>query len=157
VRPKPRRKRLDRPESLLGVLGRASESRFARDRPPVSDQEWEKAVGLRIADRARPVGLERGILTVRCATSVWASELSLLSSTLLERLQALGIAVKELRFRVGPLDPPARPLQARETRKVPPPARIPPELAAALDRVADDELKDAITNAARASLAWEKK
>jgi hypothetical protein len=151
-----RRKKLDRPEPLDGVLSRAGESRFARDRPPVSDHDWAKAVGLRIAERARPVGLERGILTVRTATSVWASELSLLSATLLERLRALGVEVKELRFRVGPLDPAPRPLETRATRKVPPPAPIPPELAASLDRIADDELKDAIAAAARSSLAWEK-
>jgi len=147
---------MDRPESLDGVLARAGDSRHMRDRPPVTDQDWAKAVGLRIAERARPIGLERGILTVRTATSVWASELSLLSTTLLERLQVLGIPVKELRFRVGPLDPPARPMETRSTRKVPPPARLPPELAASLDRIADDELKAAITNAARASLAWER-
>jgi hypothetical protein len=154
---KKRRAKLERPELLDGVLQRAGENRFARTRPPVSDSVWIHAVGHRIAERARPVGLERGILTIRVATSVWASELSLLSATLIDRLRALGVEAKELRFRVGPLESPARPLETRETREVPPPAPLPPELAMSLSRILDDELKHAVAHAAQASLAWEKK
>jgi hypothetical protein len=150
-----RRPGLERPERLDGVLSRAAKSHQGRNRPPVSDVDWRKAVGARIADRARPVGLERGILTVRTATSVWASELSLLSSTLIERLREQGIQVTELRFRVGPLDPAPPTVETRTTRRVPTPARLPSELASAIDRIADDELKETIAAAARASLAWQ--
>ncbi len=92
---------------------------------------------------------------MRAATSVWASELSLLSDALLVRLRAEGIAATELRFRVGSLDPPVRAAETLMSRKVPPPAPLPTELAHAIDRIADDELKEAIANAARANLAWQ--
>lgn len=151
-----RRPALRIPEPIDGVLSRAGENRYARSRPPVSAQAWAAAVGLRIAERARPVGLERGILTVRAATSVWASELSLLSETLLERLRAQGIEVTELRFRVGPLENHAPAAEVRRSRKVPPPAPLPSELSSQIDRVADDELREILTQAARANLAWQK-
>jgi hypothetical protein len=152
-----RRPKLALPEALDGVLLRAGESRFARKRPPVPERLWADAVGHRIAERARPVGLEHGILTVRAATSVWANELSLLSDELLARLRERGVEVKELRFRVGPLEPSARPPEPRDTREVPPPASIPCDLARALDQVSDDELKGAIAAAASANLAWQRR
>jgi hypothetical protein len=151
-----RRPRMPMPETLEGVLERAGEDRFARAsfRPPVSERVWREAVGLRIAERARPVLLERGVLTLRVATSVWANELSMLQTTILERLVALRVAVVELRFRVGPIDPPERPPERRGARAVPAPARLPPELKATLTGVMDDELRDAIADAARSNLAW---
>ena len=149
-----RRPRLPMPETLEGVLERAGEDRFARTRAPVSERVWREAVGLRIAERARPVMLERGVLTLRVATSVWANELSMLATTILERLVAQRVAVVELRFRVGPIEPPARPPERRVARAVPPPARLPPELKATLGGVADDELREAIADAARSNLAW---
>ena len=142
------------PETLEGVLERAGEDRFARTRPPISERVWREAVGLRIAEKARPVLLERGVLTLRVATSVWANELSMLQTTILERLVALRVAVVELRFRVGPMEPTARPPERRVSRAVPPPARLPPELTATLKGVADDELRDAIADAARSNLGW---
>jgi len=88
---------------------------------------------------------------------VWANELSLLSDELIARLRARGVEVKELRFRVGPLQPTAPAPEPRETRKVPPPASLPGEMAEALEGVADDELKAVIAAAARANLAWQRR
>ena len=68
-----RRRSLARPEAIEDVLARAGEDRFALHRPPVSSRIWAEAVGARIAERARPITLERGVLTVRAATSVWAA------------------------------------------------------------------------------------
>lgn len=138
------------------MIGRAGEDRFAQHRPPISDRVWNDAVGARIADRAKPVTLERGVLVVRAATSVWASELSMLSDALVMRLRAAGLDVRELRFRVGAIEPPARPIERRVTRKVPPPAPLPPVLAAEVARVVDDELRATIATAARANLAWQR-
>ena len=144
------------PESIDGVISRAGEDRFALHRDPISARVWREAVGARIADRAKPTTLERGILTIRAATSVWASELSMLSDTLLTRLRAAGIQVRELRFRVGAIEPPARPPERRITRRIPPPAALPPELADEVARVADADLRESIATAARANLAWQK-
>ena len=143
------------PESLDGVIQRAGEDRFALHRDPVSLRVWIEAVGARIADRARPITLERGVLTIRAATSVWASELSLLRDTLLARLRAGGVPVRELRFRVGPIEAPARPIERRTTRRIPPPAPLEGDLKDAVASVEDDELRAIITAAASANLAWQ--
>jgi hypothetical protein len=147
------------PEALDEVLDRAGENRFARTRAPIAQSAWREMVGPRIADRSMPVAIERGVLTVRVATSVWATELSLLSTPIIARLRAYGFNVIELRFRVAPIEPAipllARPPERRVSRAVPPPAPLPPELAGALRAVGDSELREAIALAARANLAWQ--
>ncbi len=150
-----RRRSLKSPETLEGVLGRAGEDRFAWHRPPIATRVWTLAMGVRVAERAKPISLENGVLTVRVATSVWANELSFLQASLIERLRDQGVAVTELRFRVGPIDPPARPPERRAVRAVPAPAVLPRELAAHIAAIEDDGLKEAIALAARANLAWQ--
>jgi hypothetical protein len=149
-----RRKKLFAPEALESVLSRAGEDRFAPNRAPVPPHVWAATVGARIAERTRPLVLEDGVLVVRAATSVWASELSLLSDALVARLRTAGIAVRALRFRVGTIEPPDRSLEVR-TSKVPAPVDLDPRLARTIARVGDDELREAITHAARANLAWQ--
>lgn len=148
-----RRETLAAPESLAAVLGRAGEQQVARSRFPIAPHVWAQAVGLRIAERARPVALDRGVLTVRAATSVWASELSLLAPEILARLRAAGVPVRELRFHVGAIEPVSRPPEVRPPTKVPVPVPLPPELAEAARAVEDPDLRAAIEAAARAKLA----
>jgi hypothetical protein len=150
-----RRKRLDAPAPLEDVLDHAGENRFAPYKPPVARRVWRAAVGGRIADRAEPVLLERGVLVVKVATSVWANELSMLSNVIVSRLRDAGVEVMDLRFRVGPVEPPQRPPERRASRAVPAPAALPPELASALRDVDDLELRETIALAARANLAWQ--
>lgn len=155
--PRPRRRRsLLAPQGLDQVLTRHGENRFAHLRVPIGERPWIEAVGMRIADRAKPVLLERGVLTVRAATSVWASELSLLSEQLIARLRDQGFDVTELRFRVGPVEPPARPPERREVRAVPPPAVLDAVLEGFIATIDDDELRQSIADAARSNLAWQK-
>jgi hypothetical protein len=149
------RKNLDAPEALEGVLARAGEDRFAKSRAPIPHAEWRAAVGGRIADRARPVAIERAVLVVKVATSVWANELQMLAPELVLRLKQRGYAIDALRFRVGPLDEAPRPPERRASRKVPPPAELDPELRARGSKVKDDALRAAIEAAARANLAWQ--
>jgi hypothetical protein len=118
-------------------------------------REWKLAVGPRIADRAHPITLERGILLVKVTTSVWANELSMLAPELVSRLRNRGFAVDQLRFRVGPLDLPERPPERRMTRKVPAPVPLGPELRARIAEVGDPELRAVIERAASANLAWQ--
>lgn len=150
-----RRKALAAPESLDGVLARASGNALADKRLPIALADWRAAVGPRIAERARPVALERGVLIVKVATSVWANELQMLSPELLLRLAQRGFAVQQLRFRVGPLDHVDRPPERRAYRKVPPPAPLAPELCAEVAKISDLELRATIEQAARANLAWQ--
>lgn len=118
-------------------------------------RQWELAVGAQIASRAQPIALQAGVLVIRAATSAWAHELSLLKTTLVQNLAARGIAVRDIRFRVGAIDPPLRPPPEREIlRRVPAGAELPADLRVAIDAVPDDELRSAIAQAARASLGW---
>jgi predicted nucleic acid-binding Zn ribbon protein len=66
---------------------------------------WAAAVGREIAEQAWPVAEKEAVVTVSCRSATWASELSLLSSQLLERLNrelAGRSSVRSLRFVVGP-------------------------------------------------------
>ncbi len=149
------RKPLAAPEPIEEVLDRAGEDRFARRRSPIPMRDWKAAVGPRIADRAHPMQLDRGVLLVKVATSVWANELQMLAPELVARLRVRGYAVDSLRFRVGALDTPDRPPERRTYRKVPPPKPLAPELEATIARVADDDLRAVISRAASANLAWQ--
>ena len=60
---------------------------------------WLEAVGPTIAGEAHPVAERDGLVTVACGSAVWAQELDLMGSEVVERLnQALGHpAVRRLR------------------------------------------------------------
>ena len=122
---------------------------------PIAARDWEAAVGSRIAARARPVRIDRGVLVVRTATATWAQELALLSDAILQQLRGRGIAVDALRFRVGHVEAPERPPSRAEVRATPPEVPLPPDIKAEVARVADPELRDAIAHAAARNLGWQ--
>ena len=150
-----RRPKLREAEGIDAILERAGDSRFAKRPIPVPMQVWVRAVGHRIADRARPSKLERGVLTVRVPSSVWASELSMLAASVVSRLRDAGIEVTDLRFRVAEVEPPPRPPERRISRAVPPPLPLPRELEANLALIEDEELRDVLRRSASHSLAWQ--
>ncbi len=125
------------------------------DTAPIAYRDWEAAVGTRIAARARPVKLERGVLHIRAASSTWAQELALLGDDITGQLRSRGVAVQSLRFRVGPVDPPDRPPWRDEVRAEPPEVPLPAEVKQELARVPDDELRAAIARAAAKNLGWQ--
>ena len=49
---------------------------------------WPQVVGDLIAGEARPVRERGGVVTVSCASAVWAQELDLMAGDLVERLNA---------------------------------------------------------------------
>ena len=149
------RKSMRAPERLEAIIDRAGETRFAPDRPPIGASVWRDAVGARIADRARPLSLQDGVLTLLVTSSVWAHELSLLTDDVRGRLEERGFAVRELRFRVGQLPANERATQPRTFRTVPARGPTPHELRAVLAAVGDAELRAIIENAATANLAWQ--
>ncbi|MDB4943833.1 MAG: Zn-ribbon-containing RNA-binding protein [Labilithrix sp.] len=140
---------------MENLLERAGEDRFAKKRSPIPMAAWKIAVGPRIADRAQPVSLERGVLLVKVTSSVWANELQMLAPELVARLRVRGYGVDQLRFRVGPLDSPERPPERRATRIVPPPVQLDDHLKEMIAMVPDPALAAIITQAARANLAWQ--
>jgi predicted nucleic acid-binding Zn ribbon protein len=50
---------------------------------------WEEAVGAHVAEHARPVRLDRGVLLVEVDEPAWATQMSLLSNTIRERLASV--------------------------------------------------------------------
>jgi hypothetical protein len=66
---------------------------------------WERAVGEPVAGGTRPKAFRRGQLTVECASSVWANELTYLGPQILRRMDevAPGHPVERFRFVVGRL------------------------------------------------------
>jgi hypothetical protein len=122
---------------------------------PVAVRDWEAAVGSRIAMRAKPTRLERGVLHVTAATSTWAQELSLLADAIVFQLRGRGVDVHSLRFHVGVVEAPARPATRGDVRRAPAPATLPKALADEVARVADDDLRAAIAEAAAKNLGWQ--
>ena len=153
-RKRKRRRNLFAPEALDEVLERAGDHRFARKQLPIPLAQWRIAVGPRIADRARPLELARGVLLVKVATSVWANELSMLAPQIIAKLSP-PYDVKSLRFRVGPLDVIEGIQTIREYRRIPPPAPLGPDLAVSLATIEDADLRAIIEKAARQNLAWQ--
>lgn len=142
-------------ETLEGILDRAGEARFAPRRAPIPYRVWAECVGPRIAARARPVALAHGVLTVRVATSTWATELGLLGDPICVALGKRGYAITQLRFRVGAIDDLGLRVEPRRFARVPPPIPLPGELARKVEGVEDDELRREIARAAAANLAWQ--
>ena len=152
-----RRARKGSLEPLGTVIARDRELRVPKafEGAPVSPRDWEAAVGSRIAARAEPVLLERGVLLVRAATSTWAQELTLLGDAIVEQLRGRGVAVRQLRFRVGKVEPKARQGSRDPPRHEPPTVPLPPVLLDELERVADPDLRAVIARAAGKNLGWQ--
>ena len=70
---------------------------------------WARAVGDPVTAGTRPKAFRRGQLTVECASSVWANELTFLGPQILRRMDEVtpGHPVKRFRFVVGRLPAPA--------------------------------------------------
>jgi predicted nucleic acid-binding Zn ribbon protein len=68
-----------------------------------AQQAWEQTVGAVIAEAGLPTAEHEGVLTITCADAVWASELDLMGSELVTRLnEALGgELIHRLRCRTG--------------------------------------------------------
>jgi Dna[CI] antecedent, DciA len=144
-------------EPLGTLLRRDTDLRVpaAVETSPIAFRDWEAAVGSRIAARARPVRLERGVLTVRTATATWAQELSMLADAILAQLRGRSVDVQSLRFRVGPVEAPDRPPSRSEVRTSPPEVPLPLAVRQEVDRVADPDLRAAIALAAAKNLGWQ--
>ena len=66
-------------------------------------QNWIEVVGETIAAQAQPIKERDGVITVRCRSSVWASELVMMAPDLVARLNESldNYTVSELRCVVG--------------------------------------------------------
>lgn len=113
---------------------------------------WDEAVGPHIAAHARPSSVLNGRLTVVTASPVWAQQLALLKSDLLRRIaRRFGPnLVTDLYFVAGTID--SSPAPAAPAPDAAEPREIPPELAAEIDVIADEEVRECVRRLCRASL-----
>jgi predicted nucleic acid-binding Zn ribbon protein len=67
---------------------------------------WKDLVGDQVAQSSFPEDLTKGVLTVRCKSTAWATQLRLMGSEILARVSERlpDLEVKELRF-IGPQAP----------------------------------------------------
>lgn len=70
---------------------------------------WARAAGDTVAANARPRSFARGVLTVECASSIWAQELTYLGGQVLARMNELDPAHPVRRFRFVTRRSPAPP------------------------------------------------
>lgn len=62
---------------------------------------WEESVGVQVAAHARPVRLDDGVLVVEVDEPAWATQITLLSNTIRERLMTVtGVEVDRVEVRV---------------------------------------------------------
>ncbi len=120
---------------------------------------WARAAGDTVAANARPRSFARGVLTVECASSIWAQELTYLGGRLLERMGEVDPGHPVERFRFVTRRSPPPPL-CREDKAAP--AANKPECEAAIapatieaarraaEGVGDERLRRAITVALEA-------
>jgi predicted nucleic acid-binding Zn ribbon protein len=119
---------------------------------------WLEAVGDAVARKAWPLRLARdGTLHVAAVSATWANELSLLQDEILAALRArLDVEPPSaIRFAVGPIPEPERPIEPAGGA-APRPLEVPPEVEreanAAAAEIGDPELRELVARAARASL-----
>jgi hypothetical protein len=118
---------------------------------------WPGAVGAENARRAWPARIGRdGVLVVHASDAVWAFQLGMLASSILDRLAAtLGaVTPTKLRFVPGPI--PGREAVPSHESAPEPPAVVPgdaAEGAAVAALIEDDDLRESVARAVAASLA----
>ncbi len=122
----------------------------------MSQEEWRRIVGAKIAGRTRVGRLNRGVLTIKVATSAWSSELSFLKPELLRKLSEYGHDVRRLRFQVDQDFPSSRPQRRRARSNAFSQAgkseNLPVELQRRLRLIDDPNLRAAVAEAATSSL-----
>jgi predicted nucleic acid-binding Zn ribbon protein len=66
-------------------------------------EEWATVVGADVAARSTPVGLRAGVLSIRADGAAWATELTLLSRSIVEKVDSYlgGGVVREVRVSAG--------------------------------------------------------
>jgi len=67
---------------------------------------WKELVGDRVAENSFPEDLSKGVLTVRCKSTAWATQLRIMGSEILGKIsdKLPELEVKEIRF-IGPQAP----------------------------------------------------
>ncbi len=149
-------------ERIGGEIERELARSGSRDALPLAEltSAWPELVGDTVARNAWPLRIGRdGTLHVAASSSTWAFELDRLGGEILDRIGP--DSGPRLRRSCGSRWGPCRSRppcpSSRASRSPPPPADVPPEVASeaasAADAIEDEELRELVARAARASLA----
>jgi len=147
-------------ERVGDQIGHELKRSGSRDAVPLAEltAAWPDVVGDAVSRNAWPLRIARdGTLHVATASATWAHELDLLQETILDALRSrMGdSAPARIRFAAGPIPEPPSPRE--EVGSAPAsPVDVPPEIAseaaAAASEIEDEELRELVARAARASL-----
>ncbi|MGI9198088.1 MAG: DUF721 domain-containing protein [Candidatus Nanopelagicaceae bacterium] len=66
--------------------------------------KWEEIVGVEIAKHSDPIEIKNGKLFIKCSSTAWATQLNLVKNELLQSIQKIAPAIKELEL-LGPNSP----------------------------------------------------
>lgn len=79
------------PRSVRDLVERLAERRGWKERLAVGrlQERWAEVAGPAVAARSEPIRLEGGVLTIRVEAGAWATELSLLRTTLAARAETV--------------------------------------------------------------------
>lgn len=94
------------PRSLAGALARIRGQATPQTLLASVQEHWASAAGEEIARQAVPISEQGGVVTVACASSVWAGELEMMAPSLLEKLNGRlpgGPSVAAFRFVTRPV------------------------------------------------------
>ena len=71
---------------------------------------WNKAVGDAVAQQAQPAFVRGGTLVVNCTASAWLQQLQFMKAQIRDELNRLlgNEVIKDIRFQIGQVTPPAR-------------------------------------------------
>lgn len=149
------RRRQGEPRRLSEILAPAADRLTGGDAARVYAL-WARAAGEQVAAATVLRAFSRGVLTVECASSVWANELSYLSGEILARMAEMdpGHPVRKLRFRVRRQADAQEESPAASNTSGRGPRLRPEDVSAAWEvagGVADDRLRAAIRAALRSA------
>lgn len=143
---------MKRIDDILGTSGQLAPPQGLQ-LPPLTPAAWEQAVGARVAARTEPYRLERGVLFVRVASAAWANELAMLTEPIIDHLRAQRLDVRAVRFTVGKVVRPPRTRRDPVPHTTAPLRDLPPDIEQRVKAIDEPELREAIAQAARQSLA----
>ena len=66
--------------------------------------KWDEIVGQEIAKHSEPIEIKNGKLLIKCSSTAWATQLNLVKNELLQTIQRIAPAIKELEL-LGPNGP----------------------------------------------------
>jgi hypothetical protein len=91
-------------EAACRVLSQLKSTKRALTEEQLAMAAWRRAVGKKVAQQSKPIGLVRDRLIVEVADAVWKSQLMTLQGQVLKRMEeVLGSRiVGQLEFRVAP-------------------------------------------------------